>query len=135
VTGPDDVYMERKGRIARVADRLFEGEEAVLHTIERIVPPLGLRVTQRHLGWTSDFRMAPAVPADDNPADGLGQEWAKQHTEMTGNRRYLPGLFPQVRFNPGPQTRTLLPPSQGGDTGSNPVGTTSKGPGQKACRV
>ena len=27
-----------------MADRLFEGEEAVLHAIERIVAPLGLRV-------------------------------------------------------------------------------------------
>jgi hypothetical protein len=27
-----------------VTDRLFEGEEAVLHVIERIVAPLGLRV-------------------------------------------------------------------------------------------
>jgi pilus assembly protein CpaF len=44
VNGPDDVYVERKGRIERVADRLFEGEEAVLHVIERIVAPLGLRV-------------------------------------------------------------------------------------------
>jgi pilus assembly protein CpaF len=31
-------------RIERVEDRLFEGEEAVLHVIERIVAPLGLRV-------------------------------------------------------------------------------------------
>jgi type IV secretory pathway ATPase VirB11/archaellum biosynthesis ATPase len=31
-------------RIERVADRLFEVEEAVLHVIERIVTPLGLRV-------------------------------------------------------------------------------------------
>jgi pilus assembly protein CpaF len=44
VNGPDDVYVERKGRIGRVADRLFEGEEAVYHLIERIVAPLGLRV-------------------------------------------------------------------------------------------
>jgi pilus assembly protein CpaF len=44
VNGPDDVYVERKGRIERVGDRLFEGEEAVLHLIERIVAPLGLRV-------------------------------------------------------------------------------------------
>jgi len=44
VNGPDDVYVERKGRIEGVADRLFEGEEAVLHVIERIVAPLGLRV-------------------------------------------------------------------------------------------
>ena len=44
VNGPDDVYVERKGRIERVGDRLFEGEEAVFHVIERIVAPLGLRV-------------------------------------------------------------------------------------------
>jgi len=44
VNGADDVYVERKGRIERVGDRLFEGEEAVLHLIERIVAPLGLRV-------------------------------------------------------------------------------------------
>jgi pilus assembly protein CpaF len=36
--------MELGARIERVADRLFEGEEAVLHVIECIVPPLGLRV-------------------------------------------------------------------------------------------
>ena len=44
VNGPDDVYVERKGRIEKVGDRLFEGEEAVFHVIERIVAPLGLRV-------------------------------------------------------------------------------------------
>jgi pilus assembly protein CpaF len=33
-----------RGRIERVVGRLFEGEEAVLHVIERIVAPLGLRV-------------------------------------------------------------------------------------------
>ena len=44
VNGADDVYVERKGRIERVAGGLFEGEEAVLHVIERIVAPLGLRV-------------------------------------------------------------------------------------------
>ncbi len=44
VNGPDDVYVEREGRIERVQGRLFEGEESVLHLIERIVGPLGLRV-------------------------------------------------------------------------------------------
>ena len=44
VNVPDDVYVERKGRIERVTDRLFEGEESVHHLIERIVAPLGLRV-------------------------------------------------------------------------------------------
>jgi pilus assembly protein CpaF len=46
VNGPDDVYVERKGRIEKVRGRLFEGEEAVLHVIERIVAPLGLRVDE-----------------------------------------------------------------------------------------
>lgn len=31
VNGPDDVYVERGGRIERGPDGLFEGEEAVLH--------------------------------------------------------------------------------------------------------
>ena len=44
VNGPDDVFVEREGRLDRVPDRLFEGEEPVLHLIERIVGPLGLRV-------------------------------------------------------------------------------------------
>jgi hypothetical protein len=30
VNGPDDVYVERKGRIVKVDDRLFNREEAVL---------------------------------------------------------------------------------------------------------
>jgi Flp pilus assembly CpaF family ATPase len=38
------VYVELYRRIGKVADRLFEGEEAVFHLIERIVAPLGLRV-------------------------------------------------------------------------------------------
>ena len=42
--------MEPGPRIERVADRLFEGEEAVLHVIERIVAPLGLRVDAASLG-------------------------------------------------------------------------------------
>lgn len=46
VNGPDDVFVEREGRIERVRDRLFEGEESVVHLIERIVGPLGLRVDQ-----------------------------------------------------------------------------------------
>src|SRR4029450_796716 len=40
---PEAVYVEHYRRIEKVADRLFEGEEAVLHVIERIVAPLGLR--------------------------------------------------------------------------------------------
>ena len=44
VNGPDDVFVEREGRLDRVQDRLFEGEGPVLHLIERIVGPLGLRV-------------------------------------------------------------------------------------------
>jgi pilus assembly protein CpaF len=46
VNGADDVFVERKGRIERVEGLLFEGEEQVLHLIERIVSPLGLRVDE-----------------------------------------------------------------------------------------
>src|SRR5438067_773767 len=46
VNGADDVYVERKGRIERVGGGLFEGEEAILHVIERIVAPLGLRIDE-----------------------------------------------------------------------------------------
>ena len=46
VNRPDDVYVERGGRIEKVTDGLFEGEEPVLHLIERIVGPLGLRVEE-----------------------------------------------------------------------------------------
>src|SRR5436190_447895 len=46
VNGADDVYVERKGRIERVEGLWFEGEEQVLHLIERIVSPLGLRVDE-----------------------------------------------------------------------------------------
>jgi pilus assembly protein CpaF len=46
VNGADDVYVERKGRIEREEGLLFEGEEQVLHLIERIVAPLGLRVDE-----------------------------------------------------------------------------------------
>ncbi|HXF57179.1 MAG TPA: CpaF family protein [Actinomycetota bacterium] len=47
VNGADDVYVERKGRVERVDDLLFEGEEQVYHLIERIVAPLGLRVDEQ----------------------------------------------------------------------------------------
>jgi pilus assembly protein CpaF len=46
VNGADDVFVEREGRIERVLDPLFEGEERVMHLIERIVGPLGLRIDQ-----------------------------------------------------------------------------------------
>ena len=46
VNGADDVYVERKGRLERVTERVFEGEDAVRHLIERVVGPLGLRVDE-----------------------------------------------------------------------------------------
>jgi pilus assembly protein CpaF len=46
VNGADDVYVERKGRIERAEGLFLEGEEQVLHLIERIVAPLGLRVDE-----------------------------------------------------------------------------------------
>jgi Flp pilus assembly CpaF family ATPase len=47
-----------------VADRLFEGEEAVLHVIERIVAPLGLRVDATSPWVDRDFRTARGCRPD-----------------------------------------------------------------------
>jgi hypothetical protein len=41
-----------------VDDRLFEGEEAVLHVIERIVARLAFGSMLRHLGWMRDCQTA-----------------------------------------------------------------------------
>lgn len=46
VNGADDVYVERKGRVEKVEGLVFQGEGQVLHLIERIVAPLGLRVDE-----------------------------------------------------------------------------------------
>jgi hypothetical protein len=49
-----------------VQDGLFEGEEAVLHVIERIVAPLGLSgSTSRRRMRTRDFRMAAGCIPDE----------------------------------------------------------------------
>ena len=67
VNGPDDVYVEREGRIEKAGDGLFEGEEAVLHLIERIVGPLGLRVDESS-PW-ADARLARRFAGPrDHPA-------------------------------------------------------------------
>ncbi len=51
VNGPDDVYVERGGRIERAPDGLFEGEEAVLHLrgnqIRETKRRTGLRILSR----------------------------------------------------------------------------------------
>ena len=46
VNGAGVVYVERKGRLEKVPHALFVGEEGVLHLIERVVGPLGLRVDE-----------------------------------------------------------------------------------------
>jgi hypothetical protein len=56
-------------------DRLFEGEEAVLHVIERIVAPLGLPVDATSPWWTRDFRTAiECRPASHSRSDGVKGE-------------------------------------------------------------
>jgi hypothetical protein len=50
-------------RLEKVTDGLFEGEEAVVHVIERIVARLGLRVPSHHLRWMrSSDASGPRVP-------------------------------------------------------------------------
>ena len=67
VNGADDVYVERKGRIERVADGLFEGEEAVLHVISASLPRLAFGSMGRHLGWTRDLPMAAGCTRSCRP--------------------------------------------------------------------
>ena len=67
VNGPDDVFVEREGRIERVRDRLFEGEEPIMHLIERIVGPLGLRVD--HASPWVDARLPDGSRVHANHSD------------------------------------------------------------------
>ncbi|MDX6659564.1 MAG: pilus assembly protein CpaF [Solirubrobacteraceae bacterium] len=46
VNGPGEVWVERGGCLSRVADVRFEGEAALMHSIERILAPLGRRVDE-----------------------------------------------------------------------------------------
>src|SRR3954467_848982 len=46
VNGPREVWVERGGRLARVDDVSFDGEDALMHSIERILAPLGRRVDE-----------------------------------------------------------------------------------------
>ncbi len=45
VNGPNQIYIERKGKISRV-DTSFMGDEHVLRIIDRIIAPLGRRIDQ-----------------------------------------------------------------------------------------
>jgi pilus assembly protein CpaF len=56
VNGPDDVYVERGGRIERAPDGLLEGEEAVLHLMGWCGGPPGCGGTRTrggHVEYTS----------------------------------------------------------------------------------
>src|SRR3954469_15778983 len=46
VNGPSEVWVERGGRLARVNDVRFDGDAALMHSIERILAPLGRRVDE-----------------------------------------------------------------------------------------
>ncbi|MGH2773284.1 MAG: CpaF family protein [Actinomycetota bacterium] len=47
INGCKDVYVERRGRLER-ADLILESDAQVLHLIERVIGPLGLRVDESH---------------------------------------------------------------------------------------
>ncbi len=71
VNGADDVFVERMGRIEGVLDRLFEGEEAVLHLMggcggapgccARPDPSANCVVSER-LGMYLDIQFATPAP-------------------------------------------------------------------------
>jgi len=49
VNGPDDVFVEREGRLERVPDRLFEGEEPVLHLMGDQIRETKRRIAHEHV--------------------------------------------------------------------------------------
>ena len=106
MNGPDDVYVERKGRIERAGDGLFEGEEAVAHLIERIVGPLGLRVDESspwadarlpegsrvHTRFLNTPFMPRPQPADDSRMCSSARS--------RGDGRVVPGPLKQIAPRP-----------------------------------
>jgi len=64
VNGADDVYVERKGRVEKVENLVVEGEGQVLHLIERIVAPLGLRVDESMHELEARLPHGPRVNCD-----------------------------------------------------------------------
>src|SRR3954447_24024324 len=46
VNGPSEVWVERRGRLERVETVRFGGEAELMHSIERILAPLGRRVDE-----------------------------------------------------------------------------------------
>jgi pilus assembly protein CpaF len=46
VNGPEEVWVERGGRLSRVPEVRFDGEASLMHSIERILAPLGRRVDE-----------------------------------------------------------------------------------------
>jgi hypothetical protein len=105
--------MELGARIERVVGRLFEGEEAVLHVIERIVAPLGLRVDATS-PWVdarlpdgsrvqtrfpcAPFRPGPPTPGSGRGASGQGRPSARTRLAPRGrDPSRPPGPSPSVR--------------------------------------
>jgi hypothetical protein len=71
VNGPDDVYVERKGRLEKVTDGLFEGEEAVLHVMGWGGGGRGCAGTRTRAAARS-HSASPGGAAVQEPGQGLG---------------------------------------------------------------
>jgi hypothetical protein len=84
VNGADDVYVERRRPVERVPDGLFDGEEAVLHLIERTVSPLVIRVYESPL---TGVRRRYAGPT---PQSGAHSQYRAVSVTL---RRPLPSRF------------------------------------------
>ncbi len=125
VNGPDDVFVEREGRIERVPDRLFEGEEPVLHLIERIVGPLGLRVDQASPWVDARLPDGSRVHTGSSRALFLPQQQDEEFTRSTPREQPSPasagcssrltrcsrsswGSGPRMSDLPGPGLRSGL---------------------------
>jgi Flp pilus assembly CpaF family ATPase len=69
-----------------VEDRLFEGEDAVLHVIERIVGPLGLRVDQASPGVDARLPGGSECRPDEPIPDSLNWHVVSKVLPAPGTR-------------------------------------------------
>ena len=75
--------MVQDRRIVKAPDGLFGGEEAVLHLIERIVGPLGLRIDESSLG---DVRLPGGSRVQARSLRALFIQASRRRRQLIGAR-------------------------------------------------
>ena len=100
VNAPDDVYVERRGRVQRV-DVHFDSEQELRDTIERILAPLGRRVDE--LSPMADARLG-----DGSGSTSSCRRWpsTRQSSRSAGSPASVPTWSAWSSSEPFPRRRT-----------------------------